>query len=76
MKIRPVEAGLFFVDGRTDGRRDTHDEANISFSQFCGIAPKNRTWVYVILHFYTKFGGKNYDPEILLTMSGIIICLV
>ena len=31
MKIRPVVAELFHVDGQTD----RHDEANIRFSQFC-----------------------------------------
>jgi len=30
MKIRPVGAGFFQADGRTDG----HDEANSRFSQF------------------------------------------
>ena len=38
MKIRPVEAELFHVDGQTDGRTDgqtdRHDEANSCFSQF------------------------------------------
>jgi len=28
MKIRPVEAELFHVDGQTDGRTDRHDKAN------------------------------------------------
>jgi hypothetical protein len=41
MKIRPVEAELFFVDGQTDeGTEDRYDEANIRFWQFCGNAPK------------------------------------
>jgi hypothetical protein len=31
MKIRPVRAELFHLDGRTDG----HDEANIRFSLYC-----------------------------------------
>jgi len=31
MKIRPVGAELFHVDGQTDG----HGEANGRFSQFC-----------------------------------------
>jgi len=35
IKIRPVGAELFHVDGRTDGRTDRHDEANSRFSQFC-----------------------------------------
>jgi len=35
MKIHPVEAELFHVDGQTDGRTDRHDEAKRSFSQFC-----------------------------------------
>ena len=40
MKILPVGAELFHVDGRTDGQKDTdrqtdrHDEANTRFSQF------------------------------------------
>jgi len=38
MKIHPVEAELFPAYGQTDGgdgRRDSHDEANSRFSQFC-----------------------------------------
>jgi len=35
MKIRPVEAELFHVDRRTDGRTDRHDEANSRFTKFC-----------------------------------------
>ena len=31
MKIRPVEANLFYAEGRTDG----HVEANSRISQFC-----------------------------------------
>jgi len=31
IKNRPVGAGVFHADGRTD----THDEANSRFSQFC-----------------------------------------
>jgi len=34
MKTRPVEAGLFHVDGRTD----RHDENNSRYSQFCESA--------------------------------------
>ena len=38
MKIRPVEAELFYGDGRTDrqtdGRMDRYDEVNSRFSQF------------------------------------------
>ena len=38
MKIRPVRAELFHVDGqtdgRTDGRTDREDEVNSRFSQF------------------------------------------
>jgi len=33
MKICPVGVGLFYADGQTD--RQTHDEANSRFSQFC-----------------------------------------
>jgi hypothetical protein len=40
MKIRPVGAELFHVDGQT--HEQTHDEANIPFSQFC-IALENGT---------------------------------
>jgi len=51
------------TDERTDGRRDRYDEANISFPQFCGNAPKNRKYVYMILHYCMKFGGEgDYDP--------------
>jgi len=43
MKIRPMRAKLFHVDGRMDGRTDRqrdrqtdrHDKANSLFSQFC-----------------------------------------
>ena len=35
MKIRPVEAQLFHVEGRANGRTDRHDEANSRFSRFC-----------------------------------------
>jgi hypothetical protein len=35
MKIRPVGAEFFYVDGQTDGRTDTHDEADSRLSQFC-----------------------------------------
>jgi hypothetical protein len=34
MKILPVVAELFHVDGRTDGQTDRHEEANSRFSQF------------------------------------------
>ena len=40
MKIRPVEAELFHVDGRTDRQMDRHGEANGRFSQFCEGAHK------------------------------------
>jgi len=39
MKIRPVGAELFHADRQTD----RHEEANISFSQFCERANKNLT---------------------------------
>jgi len=35
MKIHPVRADLFRLDGRTDGRTDRHEEAYSRFSQFC-----------------------------------------
>jgi uncharacterized protein YbaR (Trm112 family) len=35
MTIRPVIAELFHADGRTDCRKDRHDEAKSRFSQFC-----------------------------------------
>jgi hypothetical protein len=35
MKIGPMGAELFYVDGRTDGQTDKHDEANTRFSEFC-----------------------------------------
>jgi hypothetical protein len=34
MKIPPVRADLFRVDGRTDGQADSYDEANSRFLQF------------------------------------------
>jgi hypothetical protein len=42
MKIRPVVADLFHTDGRTDGRTDTPNEANSSFSKFCERAEKSQ----------------------------------
>jgi hypothetical protein len=38
VKIRPVGAELFHVGGRTDRRKDRHDEAKSRFSHFCGDA--------------------------------------
>jgi len=42
MKIRPVGAELFHVDGQTlrqiDGRTDRQDEANSRFPKFCESA--------------------------------------
>jgi len=35
MKIRPVEAELFRVGGRADGRTDRYHDANSRFSQVC-----------------------------------------
>ena len=39
MNINPVEAELFYADGRTDGstdrQTDRHDEADSRLSQFC-----------------------------------------
>jgi hypothetical protein len=34
-KIRLAEAELCHVGGRTDGRTDRYDKANVRFSQFC-----------------------------------------
>ena len=44
MKIIPVKAEMFHVDGRTDGERQTdrNDEANSCYSQFLN-APENRS---------------------------------
>jgi hypothetical protein len=35
MKIRPVGAELFLVEGLTNGMTGRHAEANGHFSQFC-----------------------------------------
>jgi len=35
MKIHPVGAELFHVNGWTDGRTDRYDEADSRFSQLC-----------------------------------------
>ena len=35
MKIRPVGAELFQVDGRTDEHTDKYGKAKSHFSQFC-----------------------------------------
>jgi len=40
MEILPVGAELLHADGRKDGRRDRHDEANSRFSKFCERAYK------------------------------------
>jgi hypothetical protein len=40
MKIRPVGAELFHVDGEMDRHTDRHDEANIRFRNFMNV-PKN-----------------------------------
>jgi hypothetical protein len=40
MKILPAEAELFHAEERTDRRRDRHDEADISFLQFCERAQR------------------------------------
>jgi len=41
MKIRPVEAELFYADGRTD----RHDQANSRFSQFYEKRPTVRVQI-------------------------------
>jgi len=41
MKIRPVESELFHADGRTDRRKDRHDEVKSRFSQLCEKRPKS-----------------------------------
>ena len=43
MKIRPVTAELFHVNGRTDGRNGSHDEANSRVRKFAN-ATKNYWW--------------------------------
>jgi len=35
MKIHPVGAELFHVDGETEEQKDRHDEANSRFWKFC-----------------------------------------
>ena len=35
MQLQPVGVELFLADGQTYRRKDTHDEANSRFSQFC-----------------------------------------
>jgi hypothetical protein len=35
MKILPMGTELFYADGRTNGRTDRKDDANISFLRFC-----------------------------------------
>jgi len=54
MKIRPVVAELFHVDGQTD----RHDEANIRFRNFAN-EPKNKIiinklTVYLLTDFFFK----------------------
>jgi len=53
MKICPVGAELFHVDGRTD----RHDEANSRFSQFCESAKKSNNVVVAA-------SGKNVIPRL------------
>jgi hypothetical protein len=38
VKIRPVGAELFYVDGDTDRWTDRHEEANSQILQFCECA--------------------------------------
>ena len=40
MKIPPVGSEFFLAEGRTDGHKDRHDEADKRFSQFCKHAKK------------------------------------
>jgi hypothetical protein len=62
MKIRPVGAELFYVDGQTDERTDRHDEAKSPFSQFYKRALKIKKMLHTristaaILH---EFYGMN-----------------
>ena len=44
MKICPVGAKLFHVDGRMNGRTDRNCEANSRFLQFCGNAYRVRIY--------------------------------
>jgi hypothetical protein len=50
MKIRPVEAELFHVDGRTD-RKNRHDEANMGrLNSLLGRHTENPKWMEVADH--------------------------
>ena len=49
MKIRPLRAELFHVDGRTDGGKK-HDEANSRFSQKLRKAPRNKNFNNKYVH--------------------------
>jgi hypothetical protein len=55
IKIRGVEAELFYAeeetDRQTDGRTDRHDAANSRFSQFCERAQKSCDLPAVVRHF-------------------------
>ena len=42
MKIRSVEAELFYADGRTDRQTESDDDADSRFSQFFERALKER----------------------------------
>ena len=39
MKIHPVEAELFHADGRTEKKKDRHDDVTVDFRYFVN-APK------------------------------------
>jgi len=54
MKLRPVAAELLNADGRTDGQKDRHDEANSCFSQFCERAYKLLSFAHGVLLLHTK----------------------
>jgi hypothetical protein len=40
MKVRQLEAELFYEDGRTNGQRETHDKVKSLFRNFAKV-PKN-----------------------------------
>jgi hypothetical protein len=62
MTISPVRAELFHADGRTDFRKDRHDEANSRFSQF---------WERAKLIYCIKIQFVTYWEHIMQTLERI-----
>jgi len=69
LKIPPAEAKFFHADGRSDERKDRHDEANSRFSRFCSRAFNPLHYVFRVICpkkqplFLSKFNGLVFGME-------------